>query len=325
MSDRPTVIYCYDGTLEGLLCCIFESYERKEQPADIVTADRLQLSFYKVREIETDPAKAQRVEAGIRRKLSDEGWETVWLGWHICHPERELLLYRFVRLGMRHGRQVLSMLAEDTVSTLTKAVRYLTREAHQYKQFVRFSVFDGVLTAEIEPKNDVLFLIAPHFSDRYRNNAFLIFDKPHQQMLLHRPGKWAILPAEDYVMPDTQEDEQFYRALWKRFYDAIAVEGRINERRRMNFMPKRYWNHLTELDPRLPEHVERTAPAKEEENEQTLPSEQEGGHSDVHAMLFGKGRACLLPDPLELASGDTTHENQQEEIADTDQENRQPE
>lgn len=275
MPDRPTVIYCYDGTLEGLLCCIFESYERKEQPADIVTADRLQLSFYKVREIETDPAKAKRVEAGIRQKMSAEGWDTVWLGWHSCHPERELLLYRFVRLGMRHGRQVLSMLADDTVSALTKAVRYLTREAHQYKQFVRFSAAGGVLTAEIEPKNDVLFLMAPHFCDRYRNNAFLIYDKTHRELLLHRPGQWAIFPAEDYIMPDAQEDERFYRALWKRFYDAIAVEGRISERRRMNHMPKRYWNHLTELDPRLPERMERPESAEKGERALSLPSEQE--------------------------------------------------
>ena len=29
MLDRPTVIYRYDGSFEGLLCCVFESYERK--------------------------------------------------------------------------------------------------------------------------------------------------------------------------------------------------------------------------------------------------------------------------------------------------------
>ena len=323
MSDRTAVIYCYDGTLKGLLCCIFESYEQKEQPAGIVTADRLQLSFYRVREIETDAARAKRVEAGIRRRMTDEGWEVVWLGWHSCHPERELLLYRFVRLGMRHGRRVLAMLADETVSALTKAVRNLTREAHQYKEFVRFSVCNGVLTAEIEPNNDVLFLMAPHFCDRYRNNAFLIYDRTHRQLLLHRPGRWAILPAEDYAMPDTEADEQFYRALWKRFYDAVAVEGRISERRRMNHMPKRYWNHLTELDPRLPHRMERPASSDDGGERYILLSKQEGGHCDIHALLLGEGGPHFSADPLELAAGDAPHQDQHNGVADADQEDRQ--
>lgn len=35
MSHRPAVIYRYDGSLDGLLCCVFQSYTRRETPADI--------------------------------------------------------------------------------------------------------------------------------------------------------------------------------------------------------------------------------------------------------------------------------------------------
>ncbi len=296
MPDRTTVIYCYDGTLEGLLCCIFASYERKEVPADIVTAERLQLSFYKVREIETELVKAKRVEAGIRGKLTDAGWNTVRLGWHSCHPEKELLLYRFVRMGMQQGKRVLSMIADETVSELFKATQGVTKEAQRYKQFLRFSMVSGVLVAQIEPKNDLLFLLVRHFCDRYHNHAFLIHDKTYRQLLLHRPGKWAILPAEDYVMPDVREDEWLYRTLWKGFYDAIAVEGRISERQRMNHMPKRYWHELPELDPRL---------------NRRAASEQKGGDGDGFVLPFG-GQAQLFSDPLQLAFGDTAQQDQQQ-------------
>ena len=32
MSDRSDLVYAYDGSFVGLMCCIFESYEQKEIP-----------------------------------------------------------------------------------------------------------------------------------------------------------------------------------------------------------------------------------------------------------------------------------------------------
>ena len=31
-----SLIYTYDGSLEGLLCCVFESYVQQESPEDIL-------------------------------------------------------------------------------------------------------------------------------------------------------------------------------------------------------------------------------------------------------------------------------------------------
>ena len=53
-------VYRYDGTFQGFLCCIFESYSRKEIPAAVCAPDRGQISFYDSCEIVTDPARAQR-------------------------------------------------------------------------------------------------------------------------------------------------------------------------------------------------------------------------------------------------------------------------
>ena len=36
MSDAIRQVYLYDGTFEGFLCCVFESYMKKETPVDIV-------------------------------------------------------------------------------------------------------------------------------------------------------------------------------------------------------------------------------------------------------------------------------------------------
>jgi probable DNA metabolism protein len=48
--------------------------------------------------------------------------------------------------------------------------------------------------------------------------------------------------------PGISVSEARYQALWKRFYDTIAIEGRINPRCRMTHMPKRYWENMLEVE-----------------------------------------------------------------------------
>ena len=158
----------------------------------------------------------------------------------------------FIRLGFTHGKGVCDMLTDPTVSELQKAVLFLKRESHQYLGFVRFSVSAGGLVSVIEPKNQVLPTIAPHFCDRYRNELFLIYDKTHRSALIHKPPQWAIVDLEDYIEPQADETERFYRELWGTYFDAIAIRERTNPRCQMTHMQKRYWKHLTEFQLPLP-------------------------------------------------------------------------
>lgn len=247
MPERSDIAYLYDGTFEGLLCCIFESYLCKELPMEIYPQDAAQTTFYQQKTVETDIARAERVRKGIQKTASHQAYHLAELGFLTCHPKKELLLLDFVRLCMQCGGKVLSMLADDTVNQLQNAVKALTRESHQFKGFVRFSEYDKVLISVIEPKNFVLPLLAPHFSDRYPNEAFMIYDKTHKQALLYKPRETVIVHAEDFHLPTASEKELRYRSLWKLFYDTITIEERYNPKCRMSHMQKRYWNNLTEM------------------------------------------------------------------------------
>lgn len=251
MPDGRAVIYRYDGSFAGFLSAVFAAYEKKEEPVLFITHEQEQTVLFPVREIETEVGKASRVRDGIRHRMTECGWQKIRLGFDTCHPEKELLLLRYIRLGMRLGSRVCRMPAEETVAELEKAVKHLTGEAHQYKGFVRFSVYDGVLAAVIEPKNRVLPLLAPHFSDRYANDAFLIYDKTHREMLLYRPGRYTILPVEEYELPPAGAEEQAFRSLWKSYYETVGIKERENPRCRMTHMQKRFWKHLTEMDPEV--------------------------------------------------------------------------
>ena len=72
MFPNHNIIYQYDGSFEGLLCCIFESFQRKETPVDIVVEENFQMSLTPSRWITTDLEKAKRVAKGIQKKFYKE-------------------------------------------------------------------------------------------------------------------------------------------------------------------------------------------------------------------------------------------------------------
>ena len=100
---------------------------------------------------------------------------------------------------------------------------------------------------EIEPKNRVLPLLAPHFAQRYPMERLALYDRTHREIFLSDRGRWKILPAEDFRMGPAGAGERAYRELWRSYFQAIAIEGRINPKCQNTHLPKRYRHVMTEF------------------------------------------------------------------------------
>ena len=261
------VCCCYDGTFPGFLTCVFESYVNKEEPVEFRTPDDPCCSLYPQRTILTHENHAMRVYRSLEGKLGRVGRDLFVRGFLTCLPEKELWLWRFLRMGYSQGPSFLRNLTDPTVDRVRRAVQHLNGEAHQYKGFVRFSDYHGILAGEIEPKNRVLPLLRPHFRGRYPGENLILHDRTHREALFSRPEQWAILPVEDVQLGPPDEAELAYRRLWRSFYDTIAIQGRYNPKCRMGHMPKRYWAMMTEFqkdwDTALPEISNPSCPKKQ--------------------------------------------------------------
>lgn len=248
MFDGTDVVYYYDGSYEGFLSCVFESFDRKELPIAIEAGEADQATLFETRMIETDREKSERVRRSIPVKISLEAKELIEEAFLTDMPDKELRILYFMRLGYKYGGKVTEWTTNDEVDAMRKAVLRLSREANQYIQFIRFSDVGGALFAQIRPKNNVLPLIAQHFCTRFAGENFMIFDRSHKMALMYKDGQRSFINADDIELPPVSPEEAQYRALWKKFYDTVAVEGRINPSCRRNHMPKRYWNEMTEFD-----------------------------------------------------------------------------
>lgn len=241
------VVYLYDGSLPGLLCCIHESVYTHEIPFAIQAEGEAQAALFFKKRVETDTAKAQKVMDAVIGKISPRSFDLMRTVFYSCLYEKEIALLRFALLAFVQGPKVMDMIAHPDVAALLNAERHLLREGHLLTGFVRFSDCDGKLVAVISPKNFILPFIAEHFADRFRNETFAIYDKIHNAALYYQNGNMELVQLEEALFPEASEDEEQYRSLWRQFYKTVAIEDRYNPKCRMNHMPKRYWENMTEM------------------------------------------------------------------------------
>ena len=181
------VVFQYDGSFDGFLCCVFESYVHKEFPIAFYSDEEC-FSLYSVRSILTVPEHARRVYRGIFKR-SKRAAELLHRAFLTCMEDKELHLYTFVRKLMDEGPDFLRNQSDAAYYPVAKALRHMSGELEKLRGFIRFSEYSGVLGAEIEPKNRVLPLLRNHFCNRYANESFFIYDSTHKDLLLYSSGR----------------------------------------------------------------------------------------------------------------------------------------
>ena len=112
------LVYLYDGSFEGFLCCVFESFLQHEIPFAIWTPERETAILYPIREIATDHARAQRVFASFGKKLGAETESLVTRDFLSGREDKELLLLRFLHLAFALGPGTVKRMGHPDVAPL---------------------------------------------------------------------------------------------------------------------------------------------------------------------------------------------------------------
>ncbi len=238
--------YRYDGTFAGFLTCAWDALEGGTEPsAFLLPGDGATL--WEERRVAADQGRAKRLYAALSRRVSPAFQKLIARGFLTCLPEKELALLTLIRRGLREGDRVRLDLSDPVMARVNLALTKMWTEWDHLKGFVRFSELDGVLVGEIEPKNRVLPLLAPHFAARYSGERLALYDRTHHEIFLSDRGRWKLLPAEDFRMGPAGSGERAYRAMWRRYYDTIAIKGRTNPKCQSTHLPKRYRHVMTEF------------------------------------------------------------------------------
>lgn len=257
-------VYVFDGTMDGLLTAVFDTFERHEQPESLLTAgDALPLFCDHVYEVVTDESKARRVWAGLEKRLSGEGVRLIAVGWLSEMNDLNSPLYRYICkvFSQKDGAPSIERnYADPDVLEVTNIARKVLHEQLRMKQFMRFQkAKDGTYLAVVSPDHNVLPLVIDHFADRFNDQPWLIYDA-HRHYGYYYEGKGHpvhITFQDETSVPFSladgklreevlSSDDRLLQDLWRTYFKAICIRERINPRKQLSDMPRRYWKYMTE-------------------------------------------------------------------------------
>lgn len=237
------MIYNYDGTYDGLMTVIFEKYKAIGKCE--ITKESEQVNFLESEFVETNLLEAQRVITAIKDNIGDEFLADSYKVFKSKDETKEETIAITVKSCLVYGRIYLGSSKKAAVR-FGQIIRNFNHEVHTYKGLARFrEIQDNYLLAEIEPENDILEHLTPHFLKRMPNEKFIIYDKNRKIASLCEKGSLEIVEILEMIGVDSKEEEIFKDA-WQGFYKAIGIEERKNQKLMISNMPKKYWKYLPE-------------------------------------------------------------------------------
>ena len=274
-------VYVFDNTLDGLLTAVFDSFFLHQQPEMLLgEGEQLPLFADEPHVVVTDSGKAARVWKGLEKHLSVEGLRMIAVSW--LSEERTLNqpLFNFICKVFRQKVGDSSSSATDYLSLERNAsdadvlavyntCRRVLHEQLRMKQFIRFQkAKDGTYLAVVSPDHNVLPLIIDHFQDRFNDQPWLIYDaKRHYGYYYDGTAAPIHITFEDEsAVPfdltngklDDEvlsENDKIFQDLWRTYFKAICIKERMNPKKQLSDMPRRYWKYMTEKNDSPNKHI----------------------------------------------------------------------
>ena len=261
MVSRPTAnsrsfrrcdleTYSYDGTLEGFLTCL----------ARLRDGDRI-LSYCGGRDpglpvfdlfevpvpVVTEPEKAEAFRTHTAAAYGKEALRLIDYGFRSGAEDREALLTAFIQ-ALAEGRDPKD-LSDNRLLRFRKSLSRISFEVHRMVGLLRFrELSDGSLHAEIEPDNDIVDLLIPHFRTRFPSERWVIRDLRREKAVSWDGSKALIFPYRDAAPMNADRNEEQVKDLWRLYFKTIEIQERRNPKLQARFVPRRYRKHLPEFE-----------------------------------------------------------------------------
>lgn len=250
------LIYTYDKSFDGLLSCVFESYNRKEIPEQIQAYQEILPLFSEKLRIITDTDKSDRVYNGLKRKISFTALRMLYVCFLSEINTIEMTIFRYIRKAFENEKSIEMNFADPDVLSLSQIYKKVQKEEERMRQFVRFQkTTDGIFFAYIEPKYNVLPLTIDFFKDRFADQAWILYDAKRKYGFYYDLNQVEEVNFENLdVCPETgrlplnkmDEKEQYFQIMWKDYLKSVTIQERKNLKLQRQHMPKRIWKFLTE-------------------------------------------------------------------------------
>ena len=242
--------YLYDGTFNGLMALISKLLFMKNNPDNI--KDKYKYSSNLLdNPIELNLDEETNKLNKFMNLFSLDIIHTIYYIYLSENENKELVIYYFLKNALKYQDSVYLHRNLKCVNMAINISSYVGREAHKLKGFTRFKLLkSNFYYAEINPTNNVIQILTNHFKKRLKNEYFLIYDVNHKIYALYDKKDIYYLSSEELISLNLELDvkEEQFEDLWKSFFNTIGIKERENLKVQRNFMPKKYWHYILEME-----------------------------------------------------------------------------
>lgn len=243
------LIYQYSGGLDGFLSAVFRAYEDRTVP-DLLTDGEVSEPplASTILTIQPDEAKALRVEQGLYARLGMTGIHQLSYAYASCDPDKNRKLLYWILSVFKYGTEVQKRYQDPNVMEFCDMTARVTLEINHMLGFLRFAESkEGLYCAEFAPDNNVLPFLMPHFTRRFNDQSFLIYDCKRRLYGIYNGSEWKVLYSDKKIPLVLSEPEEAFQRLWKEYYKSVSIAARENRRLQDSYLPRRYRAFLTEF------------------------------------------------------------------------------
>lgn len=233
-------VFLYDGTFANLLNLIKYLIDNNIKPDNIYSKDYQSISLFD-----------ELIDLKINTKyihLDKEILSIIYKVFLSVEVNKELIIYYFILNSFKYKDIILRRNLKCVVRALNIS-KYVSRETHKFKGFTRFMDFNNFLYAKINPTNNVLPLLLNYFSNRLKNEYFIIEDVNRNILAIYNKKRYYLVDGNNYRV-NIKKESDYITNLWQVFFKNISIKERTNLRNQMNLMPKKYWQYIIEMGDR---------------------------------------------------------------------------
>ena len=249
-------LFFYDKTFEGLLSAVFDAFRMKIFPEKLLPVGAIPPMFTDMTHtVASNEEHANRVWQGLQAKLQKKACNMLTHVWLSELQGSDELLFRYICKTFATTKKIQYNFGDADVLEVQRIARKVSHEAHYLIQFVRFQkAADDIFFAPVRPQFNALPLAIHHFTDRFADQQWVIYDLKRQYGYyydLHTTQEITFTDDDHLLSGKLDEalmatDEKLFQELWKSYFKALAIKERINPRLHKKNMPVRFWQYLTE-------------------------------------------------------------------------------
>lgn len=243
-------IYLYDGTFSSLISLIYYLIISKHIPESIKDEKNYNKNLLE-NPIYLNLEKKEEKYKILTNYLSKNIINTAYYIYLSNDENKELIIYYFIKNALIFKNEIFFQRNLNCVNKSLKLRNYVLGEAHKMKGFLRFKeTKNNFLYAEMSPTNNIIELLANHFQKRLKNECWIIKDTKRNILAVYDLKKVYYYSGFDVIKLNLEKNsnEDFFELLWKKYFKTIGIKERKNKKVQMNFMPKKYWNYILEMD-----------------------------------------------------------------------------